>query len=318
MPRRARRNATRTKVRRRARRPETGDAVDLRADAETLLQRAVARSGDSVTLMIADDHAHYVAASGATRQLTGYDSNELAALSVWDLTPLPNTPEGQGLWQQFIAAGTQEGHTCCGTATAVRSKRATSRSPTSRPAGISAPSPKRPTCRPASAAADQSSGFSAKQRSRTIRPPMRCSWMMRSAFSGVTFRYQVPSGYTTQIGPAGADAQALALRPVERTVRAGQVQLLHALLQVAPGLVPLVGVDAVRTDTDEQVPRQLSHAECFCDGARELILPFAHMKIPAPGARIAARSRVPAGIGRDSRVFPPPPPRRLGSGRFRL
>ena len=26
--------------------------------------------------------------------------------------------------------------------------------------------------------------------------------MMRSAFSGVTSLYQVPSGYTTQIGPA--------------------------------------------------------------------------------------------------------------------
>ena len=55
----------------------------------------------------------------------------------------------------------------------------------------------------------------------------------------------------------GADAQALAFRPVERTVRAGQVQLLQALLQVVPGLVPLVGVDAVGTDADEQVPRQL-------------------------------------------------------------
>ena len=30
-------------------------------------------------------------------------------MSVWDLTPLPNAPEGQGLWQQFIASGTQEG-----------------------------------------------------------------------------------------------------------------------------------------------------------------------------------------------------------------
>ena len=98
------------KVRRRARRPETGDVVGLRTEAETVLRRAVARSGESVTLMIADDQARYIAASGATRQLTGYDSNELTALSVWDLTPLPNTPEGQGLWQQFIAAGTQKGN----------------------------------------------------------------------------------------------------------------------------------------------------------------------------------------------------------------
>ena len=87
-----------------------GAATVIRVDAETLLERAVARSDDSVTLMIADDQAHYVAASGATRQLTGYDANELAGLSVWDLTPLPNRSEGQGLWQQFIAAGTQQGH----------------------------------------------------------------------------------------------------------------------------------------------------------------------------------------------------------------
>jgi hypothetical protein len=41
----------------------------------------------------------------------------------------------------------------------------------------------------------------AKQRSVTTCPLMRCSWMMRSALSGVTFWYHVPSGYTTQIGP---------------------------------------------------------------------------------------------------------------------
>ena len=93
------------KVRRRTPRPEDS----CRREAETLLQRAAARSGETVTLMIADDQAHYVAASGPTRQLTGYDANELSALSVWDLTPLPNLAEGQGLWQQFIAKGTQEG-----------------------------------------------------------------------------------------------------------------------------------------------------------------------------------------------------------------
>ena len=96
------------KVRRRAPDQEAG-ADTLRAGAETLLQRAVARSGDSVTLFIADDQAHYVAASGATRQLTGYDASEIAAMSVWDLTMLPNTAEGQGLWQAFIAGGAKEG-----------------------------------------------------------------------------------------------------------------------------------------------------------------------------------------------------------------
>ena len=81
----------------------------IRADAEPLLQRAASRSGDSVTLVIADDPGRYVAASGPTRELTGYDSNELATLSVWDLTPLPNTPEGRGLWKEFIEAGIQQG-----------------------------------------------------------------------------------------------------------------------------------------------------------------------------------------------------------------
>jgi hypothetical protein len=46
------------------------------------------------------------------------------------------------------------------------------------------------------------SAFFAKHKSRTTRPPMRCSWMIRSAFLGVTCRYHVPSGYTTQIGPS--------------------------------------------------------------------------------------------------------------------
>ena len=96
------------KVRRRPGAQETG-AETMRADAQTLLQRVVARSGDGVTLIIADDHAQYVAASGATVQLTGYDANELAGMSVWDLTSLPNNPEGQGLWQQFIASGKKEG-----------------------------------------------------------------------------------------------------------------------------------------------------------------------------------------------------------------
>lgn len=37
-------------------------------------------------------------------------------------------------------------------------------------------------------------GFSAITRSLTICPPMRCSWIMRSRFSVLQSRYQVPSG----------------------------------------------------------------------------------------------------------------------------
>ena len=132
------------KISRRTRRPE-----DIRADAETLLQRAVARSGDSVALMIADDRARYVAASGPTRQLTGYDSNELTTLSVWDLRRSPIRRKGRVSGSSSSRREPRKGTTCCGTATVVRSTHAMSHSPTSRPGGISAPSPNRPTCRPA-------------------------------------------------------------------------------------------------------------------------------------------------------------------------
>ena len=44
------------------------------------------------------------------------------------------------------------------------------------------------------AGATSASGLRAKQRSSTGRPPIRCSWMMRSSASGVQPRYQVPSG----------------------------------------------------------------------------------------------------------------------------
>jgi PAS domain S-box-containing protein len=87
-----------------------GRLAASRADAEALLKRAAARSGDSVTLMIVDDSAHFLAASGAAQQLTGYDAGELAALTVWDLTPPPSAAEGYGLWKQFIATGVQQGH----------------------------------------------------------------------------------------------------------------------------------------------------------------------------------------------------------------
>ena len=80
-----------------------------RMTAGALLERAASRSDDSITLLIADDDGRYVAAGGAARELTGYDAAELARLSVWDLTPLPDAADGRGLWQQFIAAGTQRG-----------------------------------------------------------------------------------------------------------------------------------------------------------------------------------------------------------------
>jgi DNA-binding response OmpR family regulator len=84
-------------------------APDTAADASVLLARAAARSGHSISLLIADDNAHYIAAGGATRELTGYDPTEIAQLTVWDLTPVGVMPACLGLWTEFIAQGKQEG-----------------------------------------------------------------------------------------------------------------------------------------------------------------------------------------------------------------
>jgi DNA-binding response OmpR family regulator len=105
--------ATRTRryadqVRRRTMKP-AGDGAALPVDPGMLLQRVASRSDGSIALVLADDSGHYVAASGATRELTGYDAAELAGLTVWDLTPLPESADGQGLWRQFIATGAQQG-----------------------------------------------------------------------------------------------------------------------------------------------------------------------------------------------------------------
>ena len=78
-------------------------------DTAALVSRAAARSGDGITLMLADDRAHYVAAGGSVRDLTGYDMQELLSLSVWDLTPPPDAMSGEGLWSSFIQSGAQEG-----------------------------------------------------------------------------------------------------------------------------------------------------------------------------------------------------------------
>lgn len=78
------------------------------ADLRALIARAQLRTGASIALMVADDSAQYVAANGASTALTGYDPTELIGLSVWDLTP-PGAADARGLWNSFIASGTQEG-----------------------------------------------------------------------------------------------------------------------------------------------------------------------------------------------------------------
>jgi PAS domain S-box-containing protein len=77
--------------------------------ASDLLSASRLRVGSSVALMIADDTGHYLAANDRAAELTGYDPNVLATMSIADLTPAPNLSMGQRLWSTFIDSGTQEG-----------------------------------------------------------------------------------------------------------------------------------------------------------------------------------------------------------------
>jgi PAS domain S-box-containing protein len=88
-------------------RPASGAAAPI--DAGRLLTRAAERSGNDITLILVDDSAHYVAAAGSARELTGYEPQELVSLSLWDLTAVPEAPSEQGFWQSFIKSGKQEG-----------------------------------------------------------------------------------------------------------------------------------------------------------------------------------------------------------------
>jgi PAS domain S-box-containing protein len=105
--------ATRTRryaaqVRRQAMSP-AGSRAGIGVDPGVLLERVASRSDHSIALVLADDSGHYVAAGGATRELTGYDAAELAGLTVWDLAPPPESVDGKDLWRQFIATGAQQG-----------------------------------------------------------------------------------------------------------------------------------------------------------------------------------------------------------------
>src|ERR1051325_7300129 len=53
-------------------------------------------------LLLADDQARFVEANPAASDITGYDREELLAMSVWDLTPAASREEWTHLWQIFI------------------------------------------------------------------------------------------------------------------------------------------------------------------------------------------------------------------------
>src|SRR5581483_6011218 len=58
---------------------------------------------------VADDDARYVLTNQAASSLTGYSSEELKRLSVWDLTPAPLEHEAEVLWRTFLSTGSQHG-----------------------------------------------------------------------------------------------------------------------------------------------------------------------------------------------------------------
>ena len=63
-----------------------------------------------VAALAADGSSRYIAANSRAEELTGYSTAELMALSVMDLTPVPNTVDGEGLWDEFISTGEQQGN----------------------------------------------------------------------------------------------------------------------------------------------------------------------------------------------------------------
>jgi PAS domain S-box-containing protein len=76
--------------------------------AADILAASLSRVDMSVALIVADDRGH-VAANERAAELTGYDADALASMSVAELTRHPETPETDELWNAGTDPGTQEG-----------------------------------------------------------------------------------------------------------------------------------------------------------------------------------------------------------------
>ena len=83
----------------------------LRGHRGTDLIAAVRREIERLpaAALVADNSQRYVAANVAAQVLTGYSETEIVGLTVMDLTPMPNTVDGRGLWETFIGQGGQRG-----------------------------------------------------------------------------------------------------------------------------------------------------------------------------------------------------------------
>ena len=73
----------------------------------------------------------------------------------------------------------------------------------------------------------------------------------------------VPSAFRVHDAdrPVAANAEALTLRSIERTIGSSNIELLHPALQVDPGPLAILQIGTVRTQANEEVPRQLSYAK---------------------------------------------------------
>ena len=69
-----------------------------------------------------------------------------------------------------------------------------------------------------------------------MRPWIKCSWIISSKTSGVQEWDPNPLGIDHRDRTAGANPQAVGLRPQDERFRAGRHQFLEAFLQEFPGL----------------------------------------------------------------------------------
>lgn len=60
-------------------------------------------------ILIADDEGRYVKVNPAAERLTGYTSEELGRMTVFDITPAPTKEQGLAMWREFIRRGTLSG-----------------------------------------------------------------------------------------------------------------------------------------------------------------------------------------------------------------
>jgi PAS domain S-box-containing protein len=62
-----------------------------------------------VAVFVTDNDGRYIVANDAAAQLTGYSTDEICRLSVWDVTPVADERDAEVLWDAFVRQHRQEG-----------------------------------------------------------------------------------------------------------------------------------------------------------------------------------------------------------------